>query len=118
VSASSVVVLACKADVAMSATQREALCEALHAALVETAGADRVLPLADGGTDVNGALNVTLRLTRADSRTIEGHLEWTTADNRNGTGPPVVLSVDDMPMGPFLYPSFAAGLLQVSNLPL
>ena len=118
-STASSVILTCKADVVMPDIQRDALCQAVHTALASRVGADRLHPLA-APDDVAGsgrALHITLRLTRADPRTIEGHLEWA----RNGqivTGPPITLSVDDMPLGPALYPSFANGLMQVSELPL
>ena len=118
ISASAAIALSCQADIPMPDSQRDALCRALHAALVDKAGADRVHPLADGGTAAAGALRIALHLTRADARTVEGHLEWQRDDGQPVTGPPVIVSVDDAPLGAWMYPSFAAGLLQVSKLPL
>lgn len=111
------IVLTCKADVAMPDDQRDALCRSVHTALAERAGADRVQPLANGDTFMNGVLEIALHVTRADAQTIEGHLEWRSADDPTTIGPPITLSVDDMPLSPSLYPSFAAGLLKVSDLP-
>lgn len=107
--------LTCLADVAMSETQRMELCAALRTALVARVGAARLRD-----TPAPDALPVTLRLTRADARVIEGHLEWPANGRPNGprtSGPPVTVSVDDMPLGPVFYPSFATGLLQASDLP-
>lgn len=102
----------------MSASQRDALCQALHAALAGRVEQGRLLPLADAGANQGDPLRITLRLTRADTRTIEGYLQWHGAGKPAMTGPPVTLSVDDAPLQPSQYPSFAFGLLQVSKLPL
>ena len=122
VSVSPAIVLNCKADVAILDGQRTALCRSLHAALAENVvQEDRLRPLADGdaeATDTTGALRITLRLTRADARVIEGHLEWQAGDAPATVGPPVTVSTEDAPLGAWMYPSFAAGLLQVSKLPL
>lgn len=97
----------------MAAAQRAALCDALRDALAARIGAARLRD-APGAP---GALAITLRLTRAEPRVIEGHLEWR-VKGRSASGPPVMVSADDMPLGPVFYPGFANGLLQVSKLPL
>ncbi len=96
-----------------------ALCAAMTAAIA-AAIADR--PgwhlQRDSTTGTPASLRIALVLTRADTKSIEGHLEWSAPPGATAmTAPSVAVSTIDAPLSASAYPDFARGLLQVSALP-
>ena len=93
----------------------DALCAALETELARRA-APR--PLQDAPAAHQGALSITLELTRQQDDLLEGRLLWQTPDGRNGESPLVEVVSADRPIDARALEGFARALLQVSDLPL
>ncbi len=93
----------------------DALCAALETELARRA-APR--PLRDATPAHQGALSITLELTRQQDDLMEGRLLWQTPDGRNGESPLVEVVSTDRPINARALEGFARALLQVSDLPL
>ncbi len=93
----------------------DALCAALETELARRA-APR--PLRDAPPAHQGALSITLELTRQQDDLMEGRLLWQTPDGRNGESPLVEVVSSDRPIDARTLEGFARALLQVSDLPL
>ena len=93
----------------------DALCAALETELARRA-APR--PLRDAPPAHQGALSITLELTRQQDDLMEGRLLWQTPDGRNGESPLVEVVSSDRPINARTLEGFARALLQVSDLPL
>lgn len=127
------VFLSCATD--PQSPQQTAVCGALHQALSDGFPAQKFViippsppppsapPEHTEGTKITGptdeaGLIIVLHITRADSHTIDAHLEWTQTTTAAIIGPTVTLSVLDRPLTATLYPSLAKSLIKNSRLPL
>jgi len=93
-----------------------ALCTAMETALNEAAPYRHILK---GKTEMAADdLAVTLKILQETETILEGFPEWRTTSTEVTAGPPVTLTIEDSTLSPQMFGSFAAALLQVSNLPL
>jgi hypothetical protein len=109
--------LICSAEVATAPGQTDAICAAVVLALTADIADRAGWYLRRDAADPAG-LTITLVLTRADAHSVTAYLSWRTPlDPIQTDGPAVSAQTVDAPLAADIYPNFARGLLQVSDLP-
>mgnify|MGYP003627853539 CR=1 FL=1 len=109
--------LVCSAEVSTAPGLTDAICAAVALALKGDIADRPGWYLRQDATDPVG-LTITLVLTRADANSVTAHLSWRAPpDPAPSNGPEVSAQTIDAPLGVDIYPNFARGLLQVSDLP-
>ena len=119
-SASSVVVLACKAAEGVSAEQRDALCEALEEVLREElvqASPPRDLRRGEPVSEAEAESSVTLTMIEASPHYMSAQLIWRDGA-RSGSGGPLSSIVVDGKLTRPWYLSLSRNLLKISGFQL